>query len=226
MSISLILLWLASLSVQQLSRAHELSLGVGNAYQWVTGDDSDGNRRHWDKFFSTKRYVYGKEPAEFLRSHLSFLKPGRALDLAMGEGRNSVYLAKMGFAVDGVDLSGVALRKARLLAHENQVTLNSVIADLTQYKIKPNYYSLIIEFDYLQRDLIPQIKRGLKRGGVIVFENGTVDQLINRKGDGLRQDLLLKKGELREFFKDFEILVYRETNDGKDAKASLIARKP
>jgi tellurite methyltransferase len=207
-------------------RADEVRPVGTNAYQMVTGDDSEEDRVHWDKIYSTGAYVFGKEPAPFLKENSRFLQVGRALDIAMGEGRNAVYLAKKGFLVDGVDISEVAIRKAKRLARENHVTINPVIADLTIHKIKPESYQVILNFDYLQRNLIPQIKKGLKHKGIVVYENYTVDQLANSEGQHIRRDLLLNKGELKELFKDFEILVYRETNDGKDAKASLIARKP
>lgn len=197
-----------------------------NAYQMVTGDDSEEDRKRWDKLYNTRAYVFGKEPAPFLRDHIELLPVGRALDIAMGEGRNAVYLAKKGFQVDGVDISEVALQKSRRLARENQVTVNTINADLNHYAIKPESYLVIVNIDYLQRSLIPQIKRGLKKGGVVVYENLTVEQLKNAKGQQMRRDYLLEKGELRRVFSDFEILVYREANDGKEARASLIARKP
>ncbi len=217
--------------------ADEIQPKGTNAYQIVTGDDSEGDRRHWDKLFNTRAYIYGKEPSPFLKDHISLLlrtpssqpflmRNRHAADIAMGEGRNAVFLAKMGFSVDGVDISEVALRKAKHLAHENGVTLNTVIADLNHYKLKPEFYHVIVNIDYLQRNLIPQIKRGLKKQGIVIYENYTLDQLNNVGGQYLSRDSLLNKGELKELFKDFQILVYRESNDGTNAKASIIARKP
>jgi SAM-dependent methyltransferase len=198
-----------------------------NAYQMVTGDDSEDDRQKWDKLYNTKAYVYGKEPASFLKQSLPFLlSTGKVLDLAMGEGRNSVYLAKRGFAVDGIDISEVALRKAKRLAKENNVELTTVLADLTNYVIRPDTYQVILNFDYLQKNLIPQIKKGLRKNGIIVYENHTIDQLLNPQGKHMRRDYLLNKGELKALFSDFDILFYQEANDGKNAKASLIARKP
>lgn len=208
------------------ARADEIKPTGSNAYQMVTGDDSEEDRRHWDKIYNTKTYIFGREPAPFLRDNVELLPVGRGLDIAMGEGRNGVFLAKKGFIVDGVDISEVALRKAKRLAHENHVSINTVSADLTTYTIKPESYDVILNIDYLQRSLIPQIKHGLKHKGVVVFENRTVDQLKNSPEMHIRRDELLEKGELKEAFKDFQILLYRETNDGKDAWASLIARKP
>jgi tellurite methyltransferase len=199
---------------------------AANLYQMVTGDDVEDDRAHWDSVFNTRTYVFGKNPANFLRDNVDKLPVGRALDIAMGEGRNAVFLAKKGFRVDGVDISEVALRKAKRLAQETQVQINAISADLNHYVVKPETYDLIININYLQRSLIPQIKKGLKKGGVVVFESYTVEQLANSKDQGLRRDFLLNVGELKEAFKDFKILVYREINDGKDAIASVIARKP
>jgi hypothetical protein len=87
---------------------------------------------------------------------------------------------------------------------------------------------VIVNIDYLQKSLIPQIKRGLKHGGIVVYENWTVDQIANIRDKQAppKKDYLLEKGELKNLFKDFEVVFYREANDGKDARASLIARKP
>jgi tellurite methyltransferase len=201
-----------------------------NAYQMVTGDDQEGDRSQWDALFSsTKDYVFGKEPAAFVRDHLHQLPQGRVLDVAMGEGRNAVFLAKKGYRVEGVDYSEVAIRKAKRLARENGVTITTVNADLNHYTIKPDHYDVIMVIQYLQRSLFPQIRRGLKKKGVLIFENYTVDQAKNAaaKAQRIPKDYLLEKGELRKAFEDLglEIVYYKETNNGKEAVASLIARK-
>ncbi len=192
----------------------------------MTGDDADSDRSQWDQVFDRQGYVFGKEPAALLQEHVDILPVGRALDIAMGEGRNAVFLAKKGFVVEGVDISEVAIRKAKRLAKENKVEITTTAADLNHYQIKPEAYEVILNIQYLQRSLIPQIKRGLKRGGVVVFENQTVDQLKLPDSAGLRRDYLLKVGELKELFSEFKILHYAETNDGKQAVATLVAMKP
>ncbi len=197
-----------------------------NAFQKVTGDDSESDRSQWDQVYDQENYVFGKEPSELLVNHVDILPVGRALDIAMGEGRNAVFLAKKGFVVDGVDISEVAIRKAKRLAKESKVEIATINADLNTYQIKPENYEVILNIQYLQRSLIPQIKRGLKRGGVIVFENQTIDQLKLPGSTGVPREYLLNPGELKELFKDFKILLYTETNDGKQALAVLIAMKP
>lgn len=192
----------------------------------LTGDsDFADERTAWDRTYSRRDYVFGKDPSDFLVEHVDLLPKGRALDIATGEGRNAVYLAKKGFRVEGVDISVVGLRKAQKLAAENGVKVQTTNADLHKYPIKPNTYTAILNFYYLQRNIFPQIKAGLKKGGVVMFENHLVAQLKNPDGRSYEKDFLLEPGELKKAFADFEILHYSERNDGKNAVASLIARK-
>jgi 2-polyprenyl-3-methyl-5-hydroxy-6-metoxy-1,4-benzoquinol methylase len=208
------------------SHPDETHPGGVTTWQLITGDDSDDDRRQWDQIYSTRTYVFGKAPSAFLKDHIGKLPVGEALDIATGEGRNAVFLAKKGFEVDGVDLSEVGLKKTRRLARENHVSVTTIEADLNTYTIKPESYDVILNIDYLQRSLIPQIKRGLRHGGMVVYENYTVKQLENTGGKALQRNFLLDEQELPKLFKDFKVIVYRETNDGKDARASLIAQKP
>lgn len=67
----------------------------------------------WEKRYETEAYILGKEPVEFLKEHIGLLPRGKALDLAMGEGRNAVFLAKHGFEVDGCDISEHAVKKSQ-----------------------------------------------------------------------------------------------------------------
>ena len=206
--------------------ADEITPRGANAYQILTGDDIDGDRTHWDQLYRKKGYLFGTEPAAFLKEVLPRLPRGKVLDIAMGEGRNAVFLGRSGFQVEGVDLSPVALRKARKLAKQAGVRIRTIQADLNGYVIRPESYGIILNINYLQRSLVAQIKKGLRRGGYLVFESYTVDQLKNPGGEEFRRDYLLEKGELRELFRDLQILEYRETNNGKEAVASLLARKP
>ena len=192
----------------------------------LTGDtEFADDRGAWDKTYNRKDYVYGKEPDPFLVKHVDKLPKGRALDIAAGEGRHAVYLAKKGFQSEAVDISSVGLRKAQKLAAENGVKIKTLNADLNKFRIPPNTYTVIMNFYYLQRSLFPQIVAGLKKGGVVVFVNNTLEQLKNSNGKDFEREYLLEPGELKEAFADLEILTYSETNDGKNAIARLIARK-
>ena len=165
------------------------------------------------------------EPAPFLVANIELLPKGRAFDVAMGMGRNAIYLAKMGFAVEGVDISAEAINNALESARKAGVTISTQIADLEDnYYIEKGAYDVIICFNYLQRSLIPQIKDGLRKGGMEVYETFIVEQAQFRKPKN--PDYLLKHNELFNMFRDLRCLRYREgiIEDHK-AIASIIAEK-
>ncbi|MCI3276673.1 class I SAM-dependent methyltransferase [Streptomyces cylindrosporus] len=86
----------------------------------------------WDERYRGSELVWKAEPNRFVAEDLAGLKAsGRAVDLAAGEGRNSVWLAERGWEVDAVDFSAVALEKAERLAADRGVRLRTVRADLT-----------------------------------------------------------------------------------------------
>jgi tellurite methyltransferase len=165
------------------------------------------------------------EPAQLLVDNMDLLPKGRALDVAMGAGRNAVYLAKAGFEVEGVDRSPEAVSKALELARNSDVHIRAHVADLeTTYHIEECAYDVIICFNYLQRTLIPRIKDGLRKGGMVVYETFLVDQA--QFGKPKNPDYLLKHNELLEMFRDFRCLYYREgVRRSRAAVASIIAER-
>jgi tellurite methyltransferase len=172
-----------------------------------------------------REYVYDPKPAAFLVENLFLLPKGKALDIAMGEGRNALYLAGQGYAVDGVDRSSEAIEKVLQLARERHLNIKAEVGDLEKdYRIVPDHYDLIICFNYLQRSLIPQIKAGLKKGGFVLYETYTIDQ--QRFGHPRNPDFLLLHKELLELFAGFRVVLYHEglVQDRKYL-ASLIAQK-
>ncbi len=187
----------------------------------------DQDRERWDRKFAGSDFIYGREPARFLADNAELLPAtGRALDVAAGEGRNAVFLARQGLEVDAVDISEVGLAKARQLADEAGVILNTIVADLSAYSVTPETYDVIVVINYLQRDLIDDLKAGLKPGGIVIYETYTVAQLEIPGAHHMRREYLLEPGELLAMFEGFEILEYRETSDVRQAVASLVARRP
>jgi len=166
------------------------------------------------------------QPAQFLIDNIELLPRGRTLDVAMGSGQNAVYLARMGFEVEGVDISPEAVNNALELACQAGITIKAEVADLEgNYRLEKNAYDVIICFHYLQRSLIPQIKDGLKKGGMVIYETFIVDQ-AKLLGKPKNPDFLLKHNELLVMFRDFRCLRYREgIIDNRQAIASIIAEK-
>ncbi|MBI2328169.1 MAG: methyltransferase domain-containing protein [Chloroflexi bacterium] len=164
-------------------------------------------------------------PAQFLVENIELLPKGKALDVAMGNGRNTIYLAKMGFDAAGVDISPEAVNEALASARQAGVSIRTQVADLeSNYHIEKDAYSVIICFNYWQRSLISQIKDGLRRGGIVVYETFIIDQAQFEKPKNPAH--LLKHNELLNMFRDWRCLRYREGIIGEQkAIASLIAQK-
>ncbi len=181
------------------------------------------DKERWDSKYSDDKYIFGTEPISFLVEHLDLLPKGKALDIAMGEGRNGVYLATKGFDVTGVDISEKGLAKASKLAAERGVSITTRVVDLQQHRLESNAYDVVLCTYYLQRDLFPQITAALKPGGVAVVETYTLEHRKYRPR--FREEYLLRTNELLEHFRDLEILRYQFVDDGQAAYASIIARK-
>jgi len=185
----------------------------------------------WDERYRNEDAVPERGPAAFLVEHHHLLpERGRGLDVAMGTGRNALYLASLGYEVTGIDVSGVAVERCREEAERRGLRIEAVQADLGSYRLPSEAYDVIIDFYYLQRELAPALVAALRPGGVLVFESFTMEQ--RRFGWGPQQEeFLLRPGELRTLFPGLEELVYREglvesqSGRGQKAVAGLVARK-
>jgi 2-polyprenyl-3-methyl-5-hydroxy-6-metoxy-1,4-benzoquinol methylase len=187
------------------------------------------DQMRWDKRFGKKEFALGKEPNPFLKKHIRLLLKGKALDIASGEGRNAVYLAQHGFEVDALDISEKGLKKAQKLAREQGVKINTFLVDLGQYEIEKERYDLIANFYFLKRRLIPRIRKGLKKGGKVIFETYLLEHRTLGVGGPKQAKYFLKPNEPLRLFRNFRILFYREgifkEGGRRKAVASLIAEK-
>ncbi len=171
-------------------------------------------------------------PAQLLQEHVDLLVdatlPGPVLDLACGEGRNGIFVAKRGLSVTCCDRSQEVLKGAQQLAREVGVTIELWEIDLEQEDENPlpeDAYGLILVFRYLHRPLMPCIGKALKQGGILIYETFTVEQ--RRFGKPNNPDFLLKAGELSGYFGDWEIIHYFEgiKENPKRAVAQIVCRK-
>jgi rhodanese-related sulfurtransferase len=175
---------------------------------------------------------HGIAPSSFLIESFDLLRKGLALDVAMGEGRNSLFLATRGFDVDGVDADAQAVAAARAAARKLGAPIRAIIGNFEDgtYIIPLEAYDSIVVFNYLHRPLFKDIKDGVMPGGTVIYQTFTVEQ--TRFGRPRHPDHLLKTGELKEVFSDWEVLRYRELigpsrKDGRPrAVAGIVARKP
>ena len=113
--------------------------------------------RSWDERYAASELVWSARPNQFVEAELAGLIPGRALDLASGEGRNALWLADRGWEVTAVDFSLVGLDKGRSLQarheHGRDLHVDWVHADVLEYTPSPASYDLVL-LAYLQ--LVPE----------------------------------------------------------------------
>ena len=138
------------------------------------------------------------------------LVPGRALDIACGQGRNAFYLAQLGFEVDAVDLSDVAIDWVQKAAVCRNATINPIHLDLEAEPLPSHEYQIIVCFNYLQRSLFPRIPQLLAPNGLLIFETFHCAHLDLPGNSRMRREYLLEDNELLNAFTGLRILYYRE----------------
>jgi 2-polyprenyl-3-methyl-5-hydroxy-6-metoxy-1,4-benzoquinol methylase len=190
---------------------------------------SQEDETRWDRQHGAR--AGAPAPSRFVQEIFSTgawpLAPGRALDVACGKGRNALFLAAQGFDVTGIDISSVALEEARRRAQEQSLRVSWQQSDLEQIRLPPFHYDLVINFNYLQRSLIPEIRSTLKAGGYLIFETYLIDQ--QEIGHPKNPQYLLAHNELLHLFRDYRVLCYREgkfsENGESSFRAGLLAQK-
>ena len=177
---------------------------------------------NWEERYAQPGCCCGREPVDFLREHLDELPRGAALDLAMGEGRNALFLAQHGFSVTGIDSSPTGVAKAEARAREQGLRLKTIVADLESYALPGEEFDVVLCCYYLQRSLFPQMERALKQGGALLVQTLMVEQLQFSTGPRNREHLL-EPNELYRTFRHLRVTYYREVVRGERAVASLLA---
>ena len=141
----------------------------------------------WDERYAGSEFVWKTAPNQFLVAEVADLVPGRALDLACGEGRNAVWLAGQGWQVTGVDFSPVGLAKAERLAREHGVEVEWVEADVVEWEPPGASFDLVIVF-YLhlpagaRRRALDHVQDALAGGGTVLVVGHDASNLFHGYG--------------------------------------------
>lgn len=172
------------------------------------------DKKFWNERYATGDYLFGVDPNSFLTEYADLLA-GPVLSLSEGEGRNAVFLASLGLEVHGIDLSEVALSKARALAELKNVKIQTEVADLASYEPKENTYgSAISIFAHLpsatRKRLYPLVEASLKPGGIIVLEAYSENQLKRDTGGPKDPDMLMTVNKIRREFPNCEPMLAHE----------------
>jgi tellurite methyltransferase len=183
----------------------------------------------WDQRYRSKERPledFDALPTPLLIETAKQLKPGKALDLACGTGRNALWLAKQGWCVTAVDASLAAIDTLRTRASQSGLNMDARQANLEQgeYAIEPSAWDLIAICYYLQRNLFEPAKQGIVPGGVVL-----AIVHITEPGEEPTHTRAVP-GELRTYFDLWESLHYYEGKPNDTAHrrsvAEIVARRP
>jgi len=199
------------------------------------------DRTAWNERYASQPLLWGAEPNRFVAEKLRDLQPrGRALDVACGEGRNAIWLAKLGWTVTGIDYSEVALDRARRLAADQQVAVEWIDADVVSFSPPRNAFDLVV-IAYLQvpgpdrRAVLAHAAAALRPGGMLFMIGHARINLTLGVGGPPQPEVLWEPSDLRQEVAALGLAVQRadhvrrpvETADGgRDAiDTLLIARR-
>jgi SAM-dependent methyltransferase len=190
-------------------------------------------RERWNRRYREQGVqAFPDRPAEWLAENRDLLPASgarRALDVACGDGRNALFLAQLGFEVDAVDISDVAVAALRSAAAERGLAVRPRQIDLEREPLPVAQYDAVVQFNYLQRDLFGALARALTPGGVLMIETVTRAH-VEELGHSFDARFVLDDNELLRAFPDLLVLHYREGVVDRRGKprgvASLVAQRP
>jgi len=193
-------------------------------WQWQRGG-IDVWRERWNDAYR-RGTTFIKEPNQLLVSTIAGVTPGTALDVAMGQGRNALFLASRGWKVTGVDIADEGIRQARAAAAERGLSIDAVTADLDAYDFGTARWDLVtMIYAGSSMKWVERIKPSLRPGGLFVFEFSVKDPSDSQDWGGIEPAPLVAA------FAGWEILkneIVEDIPDWGKSKARLfrfVARK-
>ncbi len=193
----------------------------------------EADKTKWDKKYSEKeRLLVLRDPSRDLTKYIDTPRGKRALDVACGVGRNTIFMAQNGFSVDALDISEVAIAKLSEYARNTNDPdlINPILTDLESFTPQEKTYDLIVMANYLDRRLIPKLSKALAKGGLLIIDTYMRDNANDKPQTN--PDFLLAPDELPLQFDPsmIEILGYREYwSEGVEQyrmrKGSIVVRK-
>jgi SAM-dependent methyltransferase len=189
----------------------------------MTAEDRD----KWNQRYAEGSYRKSN-PVNLLSEWLPQVRVGRALDVACGAGRNSIYMAAAGFQVDAIDIAREGLQEAGKKAEEQKLMLNLIEHDLDDPYPFDTDYNLIVVLWYVNLELIKQLCDCLAPGGYLICEEHLhCEQEVIGPGN---PDFRVAPGTLRDAVSTLDLLLYEEgieaiPEGGQVASARVVARR-
>jgi len=172
-------------------------LSVGTLFRGQQDDSS-----YWNRVYGSGQSIFVHHPTELLIKAIQGRRPGTALDIGMGQGRNSIFLAQQGWDVTGFDPSEEGVRQARERAAKQGLHLRALVVDEENFDLGTAQWDLIV-MTYVRR-IHPgdaeRFARALRPQGIFVYENNNVG----------------KQNELLKYFLTWRILQFEDLDTNAD----------
>jgi SAM-dependent methyltransferase len=201
----------------------------------MSSDERTARQQMWDERHAARDPIESHEPDPSLAALFAGLAPGRALDLAAGDGRNAIWLASQGWVVTAVDFSIVALERARRSAVAGGVDVDWMLADLIEWRPEPRSFDLVaVMFLHLPRDerrpVYAAAADAVAPGGLLLVAGHDLSNLSRGAGGPQDPEVLFTPTEIAADLLDFTIetaeTVTRDLGDGRQAiDAVVLARR-
>jgi SAM-dependent methyltransferase len=192
-------------------------------------------RERWNERYDHDGFEpFPPTPAPWLVEHESLLRgvadghETRAIDVACGDGRNARYLAELGFAVEAVDVSDIAVAALRAAAAERGLRVDARALDLEHEAPQRDAFDVVVCTNYLQRDLFGELRAALRPGGLLVYETFSRAH-VEELGKSFNPAFVLDHNELLAAFAGLRVLHYREGVVDREGSprgvASIVAQR-
>ena len=205
-------------------REHLKQKGLSDAQIGTLFREIEADR--WNRIFSDPAPTFNQQPNAFMVEMVKGRRPGRALEVGMGQGRNSVYLAKQGWDVTGFDISTVGMALARKAAADAGTSIQTIQAAMEDFNYGTDQWDLVVA-TYEGAGWREKVVRALKPGGIVIVEGFL-------RAEGTPPGASFGPNELLNLFSDLNlrILRYEDTEGQPDFSTRpgrvvrLCAQKP
>jgi len=190
-------------------------------------------KEFWNRKFSNETFLYGKNANVFIKSYCAnFLKNQKVLCVGEGEGRNAMYLAKIGFEVCALDASDVGLNKLKTWAKKEEMHVSTICTDILSWNTEEKYGTILASFFHIEdKDktaVFTNLEECLETKGFLVLEVFSKNQINYSSGGPKDISLLYDVNSFKTIFKHStiykleEVLTHLDEGNGHQGKASVI----
>ncbi|WP_017415468.1 class I SAM-dependent methyltransferase [Clostridium tunisiense] len=183
-----------------------------------------GNKEFWDEKF-VNRGANPLSPENTLVQSIRYFKKGTVLDIACGDGRNTLFLIEKGFKVTGVDFSNKALQRLNMFAERNSYTVNTIQIDLTIQNALNHmgiFDNILINHYRLSKQQLKEIQSHITEEGILFVSGFGYKHKADSK---IRKEDLIQPTDFEDILKFFQLIEYNENQDERGFFVTYIFRK-